>query len=194
MTGYCNSILFGFLGYKLNRVQSLLNDAACYICGRIHDDHVNYHLRDRLHWLRILERIAFKCCLLVYKSLHRLVPSYIADYCTKTTSASCRTGLRSDAHDELVVLRTKTRFGDHSFSVSGPATCNALLYYIRDASSVYILKSRLKTYLFGFSYKRFYNLSKHLCLQIISVMAVYKLSNSNNNNHNNNNNNNNNSK
>ena len=59
--------------------------------------------------------------------------------------------LRSDIHDELVVSRTKIKFGDRSFSMSGPATWNALPYYIRDASLVDIFKSKLKTYLFDFN-------------------------------------------
>ena len=55
---------------------------------------------------------------------------------------------------QVIVLRTKMKFGDRSFSVSGPATWNALPHYIRDASSVDIFKSRLKTYLFGLLYDR----------------------------------------
>ena len=41
-------------------------------------------LRDRLYWLRVPQRIYLKRCLLVHKALHRLAPTYIAEYCVNT--------------------------------------------------------------------------------------------------------------
>ena len=38
----------------------------------------------------------------------------------------------TNARDELVVPRTKFKFGDCSFSVSSPATWNALHHYIQE--------------------------------------------------------------
>jgi len=39
------------------------------------------HHKDRLHRLPVPQRVQFKLCLLTYKALHGLAPSYIADLC-----------------------------------------------------------------------------------------------------------------
>ena len=39
-------------------------------------------IRDELHWLPVVERIHFKQCMLIYKSLHDLAPAYSALYKT----------------------------------------------------------------------------------------------------------------
>ena len=140
--------------YQLYRVLPILNVAAHLIYGHSRYHNVTDLLRNRLHWLCFPERTAFKCCLLVYKTVHGLAPSHITDFCTKTTSFHCRLGLQSDARDELVVPRTKSKSDDSCFSASGPATWNALPQNIRSAKSVDIFKSRLKLHLFGLSYDR----------------------------------------
>ena len=157
---YSNSTLCEVLGYQLNRVQSLLHIVAHLIYGLTCYDHVT-DLKERMHWLHVSAGITFKCCLLVYKSLHGLAPSWITDLCTKITFNWHRTGLCFDACYELVVPRTKSKYSDRSFSESGPAAWNALPHYIWDAISVDIFKSWLKTH--GLSYDRyfaFYNLSR----------------------------------
>lgn len=50
---YCNSILFGLLDTILNRLQSIINVAACLIYARRWNDHVTPLLKDNLHWLKI---------------------------------------------------------------------------------------------------------------------------------------------
>ena len=55
--------------------------------------------------------------------------------------------LCTNDRNELVVLRTETKFGDRSFSVSGPATSNVLSHYMRNDSTVHIFKSTLITHL-----------------------------------------------
>ena len=67
-------------------------------------------LRDRLHWLRVPQRITFKCCLHVYKSLHGLAPAYIASSCIKKSTIQHRSGLRSASRDDLVIQATKSKF------------------------------------------------------------------------------------
>ena len=148
---YCNSILAGLPVYQLDRVQSVLNVAARLVYGRNRFDHVTDLLRDRLHWLRVPQRITFKCCLLVYKALHGLAPPYLASSCIPKSTIQ-RSGLRSSAEDHLCVPKTKTKFGERSFNVAGPSAWNSLPDFVRDAESVDIFKSRLKTHLFRQSY------------------------------------------
>ena len=48
--------------------------------------HVTPLLRDNLHWLRVRERILFKLCLMVYRALSGLAPSYITELCVPVAS------------------------------------------------------------------------------------------------------------
>ena len=122
------ALLSGVSEYQPNRELSLLIVAIRLIYDRTATcyDHVNDLLMDKLHWRHVPERITFECCLVVYKSLSGLAPSCIADFSINITFIRSRTGLRSNAGDELVVPRVTSKFGDHSFSMSGPAEWNAL--------------------------------------------------------------------
>ena len=71
---YCNSILGSIPKYQHDRIQSVLNAPARLIFGVNRYDYITPLLKDRLHWLRVPERIDFKQCLLVYKTLHGLAP------------------------------------------------------------------------------------------------------------------------
>ena len=149
---YCNSLLAGLPACQLDRIQLVLNGAARIIYGRGKYDHITPILRDKLHWLRVPERIRFKCCLLTYKALNNQAPQYIANMCIKTSSSGRRSSLRSATHNILTVPRTKTKFGDRSFAVSGPSAWNRLPDSVKTATSVDVFKSRLKTHLFRESY------------------------------------------
>ena len=125
-------------------VESLLNVVVRLIYGRSHYDYVLDLLKERLHWLRVPQRITFKCCLLVYKSLHGLAPSYIAEFCIRKATTRSRTGLCSDIRDDLVVSRTTSKFSDRSIAMVGPTAWNSLQQSIKDTKSVNIFKSKLK--------------------------------------------------
>ena len=71
---HCNNVLGGIPKYQHDRIQSVLNAAARLIFGVNRYDHITPLLKDRLHWLRVPQRIDFKQCLLVYKALHSLAP------------------------------------------------------------------------------------------------------------------------
>ena len=128
---YCNSILAAAPSNQLDRVQSVLNVAARHIYGRGRFERVSDLIRDRLHWLRVPQRISFKCALLAYKAQHGLVPHDIKNYCQPTSSLQCRYELRSLTGVSLIIPRIKTKFGERS---------------------IVTFKSRLKTFLFGLSY------------------------------------------
>ena len=56
--------------YQIDRIQTVLNDAARLVFGGFRRNHVTPVLRDRLHWLRALQRIQFKVALLAYKAMN----------------------------------------------------------------------------------------------------------------------------
>ena len=91
---------------QLDRVQSILKIAACLIYGRAKYDHVTPILRDKLHWLRVPERIQYMCCLLVYKSLHGLAPSYISKF---VQEFSCLTAARAYVQPPAVIINLSSQ-------------------------------------------------------------------------------------
>ena len=125
-----------------------------FIFGYSQYDHITPLLRDRLHWLRVTQRIDFKRCLMVFKALHGLASGYISDYCVRVSTNQRRSSLRSVSHNRLVVPHPSKiiMFGERSFEIFGPTTCNSLPDSVKDADSIDVFKSRLKTYLFGLSY------------------------------------------
>ena len=69
---YTNSdseTLVGLPAKLLNRLQAVINTAACLVCHSVKADHITPVLKD-LHWLRI----QYKLCVLASKCQHSLAP------------------------------------------------------------------------------------------------------------------------
>ena len=77
---HCNSLLAGTSDSLIWRMQLVQNAAARLVTGLRKFDHIKSTLRD-LHWLPVRQRINYKVALLVYKCLHGLASSYLADDC-----------------------------------------------------------------------------------------------------------------
>src|SRR5664279_820830 len=148
---YCNALLAQSPKNLLARLQYVLNSAARLIIGGHKYDHVSSAMRNQLHWLRIEERIKYKLCLLVYKSLNKMAPQYLTEMCRPVSDSVGRRRLRSAANLILDIPRTNTNFGAGSFSVAGPVAWNNLPCKIRNATSLSSFKSQLKTHLFNTS-------------------------------------------
>ena len=101
-------------------------------------------LRDRLHWLRVPERVEYKVCLLVFKALHGMAPNDLSELCRPNAEDTARSRLRGDLH----VPRSKTNFGSRAFAVTGPMFWNRLTPEIQANDSLQSFKSQLKTYYF----------------------------------------------
>jgi len=123
---YCNSLLHGITDSLLRRLQSTQNAAARLITSARRRGHITPVLR-HLHWLPVRRRVNYKLVLLVYKSLQGLAPPYLADDCILASSDKFRRRLRAVDTDTCIVPRTRTRFGDRSFSAAGPRIWNSLL-------------------------------------------------------------------
>jgi len=139
------SIQSGFCMHTINCTARVIFGGDCR-------DHVTPLLRDKLLWLRERERITFKLCLLVYKAINGLAPSFLQDLCMPVTTVSTHAALRSAARGDLVVPRTRRRLGNRAFCVAGPSAWNSLPSDIRTASCVTTFKNLLKTHLFIQSY------------------------------------------
>jgi hypothetical protein len=144
---YCNSLLAGISDSLMRRMQLVQNAAARLVTGLRKFDHVKPTLRD-LHWLPVRQRINYKVALLVYKCLHGLAPSYLADDCRPVSTMAGRRQLRSADTGMLVVPRTRTSIGARSFAVHGPTIWNKLPVELRlSGLSADSFTKRLKTYL-----------------------------------------------
>ena len=142
---HCNSLLFGIPIHVLNKLQSVQNAAARLVTLSRKYDHITPMLLD-LHWLPVTECIKYNILLLIFKSLHDLTPSYIAEMITRYNPPRA---LRSSSKLLLnnVGFRVKS-YGHRSFAVCGPELWNALPSSIRTISNLSSFKSELKTFLF----------------------------------------------
>ena len=103
----------------------------------------------KLHWLPVTTRIAYKINLLTYKSYNGLSPTYLSDLLHRYVPA--RT-LRSSNQSLLQLPHTSKTFGQRSFSYAAPSLWNNLPLPIRNADNVNIFKNMLKTHLFNSVY------------------------------------------
>ena len=105
-----------------------------------------------LHWLPIKQRIKFKLCLLVHKSLIGHSPAYISDLLTSAADVPGRPALRTASHGDFIVPRTNRKFGDRAFCVAAPRVWNRLPADLRQLRSTQTFRRHLKTFLFAASY------------------------------------------
>ncbi len=88
--------------------------------------------------------------MLTYKALHGLAPQYLAELLIPYTPSR---NLRSSQCGLLVVPKTRLRSGgDRAFSSYAPKLWNSLPADIREANSLGIFKSRLKTFYFRLAF------------------------------------------
>ena len=146
---YCNSLLAGMPKCSLDRLQGVMNAAARLLCHVGMRAHVSSLLRDRLHWLRMPQRVQYKLCLLTFKALHGMAPEYISELCHRDINNAARSRLRSATHGDLQLPITRTQFGDRAFAVAGPRAWNSLPSAVRSTNSLASFKSLLKTHLFN---------------------------------------------
>jgi len=140
---------------QLGRLQRIFNAAVRLIYGGSSRQHIMKLLGDRLHWLRIKDRIIYKLCLMVYKSLHLHLPAYIRSLVNSSACNSIMSRLRSAAPKtgvRIVCPRVHYRYGERGFSFSGPMVWNGLPSTTRLAPSLETFKTELKTTLYSGSF------------------------------------------
>jgi hypothetical protein len=144
---YCNSVLIGLPACSIYPLQRLQNAAARLVMGLRARDHVTSTLAE-LHWLPVRFRILFKVSLIMFLIHSHQCPEYLSNIVTPLNSEPSRRRLRSSIGTDYLIPRTKTKFGERSFSVAGPTTWNALPESVRAAEEVATFKRLLKTHYF----------------------------------------------
>ena len=149
---YCNSLMVGLPQSHIAPLQRIQNTAARLVKRTRKFERITPIIRS-LHWLPVQQRITFKILLLVYKAIHNQAPSYLQNLISIRSSslASSSRRLRSHTSAHLQLMpgpRTKTQYGDRSFTVIAPKLWNELPISVREAQSVDVFKSLLKSHLF----------------------------------------------
>ena len=151
---YCNSLFAAVPVYQTDQLQRVLNSAARLLLRVPKSDwELRTKVRDRLHWVRDPERVSHKLCTLVYKALHNIAPSYLAELYAPIVTCAYRSYLRSADRIERKVRRHNlSTYGPRSFSIS---VWSSLSVHLRDENLSYEqFSSGLKSFLFRISYDR----------------------------------------
>jgi len=143
-----NACLYDIAEYQLNRLQMLIHIAARILVRCDYNTSITSVLKN-LHWLPVVERIKYKILLLTFKSQNGLAPCYLAELLHPRVSER---SMRSIA--QLHQPRTRTKYGDRSFSVSAPFLWNALPIPIRLLDTLPAFKRAIKTWLFNKAYSK----------------------------------------
>ena len=149
---YCNAVLAGFPLHLAWRLQSVMNATTWLIFTSSNCDYIMLLLR-QLHWLKVSWQIGYKLAVLMYKCLHGLAPSYLANQLHHPAESEFRRHLHSASSHELSVPRTRlSTYGDRAFPVAAVRIWNNLPQHITSAPSLPIFCFHLKTYLFELCY------------------------------------------
>ena len=148
---HCNSLLAGINNTLISKLQNVQRTAARLITGKRKYDPITQDLI-KLHWLPVHLRIDFKILVLTYKCLHQQAPDYLSNM---LTIHSDRRPLRSNSSATQLIepFTSHVTFADRAFSVYAPCLWNSLPEDIRNAESIMVFKSLLKTHLFELAYK-----------------------------------------
>ena len=149
---YCNAVLAELPAATLAPSQRVIHAAARLVNDLRPGDHVTPTVRE-LHWLPIKQRVDYKLCLLVHKSLVGHAPAYLSDILTAVSDVPSRSALRDASHGDCVVPRTRLKLGQRAFSVAAPRAWNRLPTNLKLTRSTATFKRSLKTFLFQTAYK-----------------------------------------
>ena len=145
MLDYCNSVLAGLPQLTIDPLQRVHNAAAELVAGTGTRDHITPVLQS-LHWLPIRFRIIYKLCVL--KLLVRVgrSPACLSDMMTSDADLPDHERLRSSSSFQYELPRLKLKFGERSFSFSGPNAWNYLPFNLQELTNTDTFKKLLKTH------------------------------------------------
>ena len=134
-----NSLLFNLSSSNMVKLQRIQNFALRTVLNLHPRSHTTQHYQD-LHWLTVDQRIHFKILTIVFKCIHCLAPSPLAE---KVKMASPLDMLLDSSQ-----FYPSTAVGKKAFSYSAPRCWNALPRHLRVIPSLDTFKAHLKHHLF----------------------------------------------
>ena len=134
-------------------LQQVINAAACLICNLRSRDHVTPALIE-LHWLTITARVQYKLCLLVHSAVVDTT-DYLKSMLHPVSERASQRALRSATNNDMVVPRSRLKFGERAFSIAATRAWNSIPADLRATLNTAKFKKNLKTFLFRESYSTF---------------------------------------
>ena len=141
----------------MNELQSALNAAARF-AGSVYGktwrrEGSMLNLLEDLHVLPITYRIQFKICLLRFKCLNGMAPTYMNSLLQ--IRIPTRYSLRADDDFYLLNVPKKPRYKkmENAFSIAAPYLWNSLPVSIRCLTDAETFKTSLKTHYFNLAFK-----------------------------------------
>ena len=137
---YCCAVWGSLTKTNLNRLQRCQNKYARVVLNG------GYYmsaqaLTHALKWQSVEQRIQYHYCVLVYKLLHNLAPTYIAKLVTKRpTTYTTRYALSCQLH----IPKPRTEYKKCSFTYAASKLFNELPIFIQTASSLQTFKNRVR--------------------------------------------------
>ena len=122
---YCNSILANLSDVKLAPLVRVQHSAARLIRNLTKRDSV-LPVMIELHWLPLCFRITFKLGVLMHGVHYGSGPKYLTETVVLISSLPGRERLRLAGSLNYDFCRTRLKFTEHSFAVSGPTAGNSL--------------------------------------------------------------------
>ena len=114
----------------------------------------------------------YKLAVLVYKCLHGLALSNLADKHHHLAESEFRRRLHSSSSQELSVPRTRlSTYGDRAVPVAAVRTWNSLPQHVTSAPSLPAFCCRLKTYFFELCYRNYCCRVREVTLSFVDLLA-----------------------
>ena len=88
-----------------------------------------------LRWLNISKRRDYLTCILVFKCLNGLAPSYLSDLLTARSTVHSRSTRQTSAN-LLHIPFARTNYFQRSFQIYGPKIWNTLPSHVREANTI----------------------------------------------------------
>ena len=148
---YCSALYINLPKKQIKKLGSVLNNGIRFIFNikDFKQDLAPFY--KKAHILPIEFRIKFKVCLLCFKAINGMVPSYFEGLVCIDVQDRAGTRLRP-ASDHFQLMNRplpQTRTGARRFSSYAPSLWNSIPLSIRSINNVSTFKKALKTHLFS---------------------------------------------
>ena len=142
---YCNILLSNVSLTCLRPLEKAFNACIRFIFNLKKRDHVTPYYREA-HMLPTRYRIMFKTCVMVYKIINNLAPTYMNDFVVLHFPSEF--SLRSN-NDNLMIVQTMSQ---NTIQYVMIKNWNCLPYYLRSSESLDIFEKQLKTHYFTLAF------------------------------------------
>ena len=134
---YCNILYVNLPKKQMNKLQKLQNSAIRLVFG-VRSRHPVSELFSELHWLKVEQRVMFKCLLLVFKCINGLAPNDL------NNMIAVRNTENSTLYNTFYNF---SKYGKRAFEYYASRYWNILPVNIRRINNVTSFKTALKSYL-----------------------------------------------